>query len=184
MKQTLLLLEDVDGLGRSGDIASVKAGYARNYLLPQKKAVIAKPHTVRMQERLQEERAKKAVVDKTEAEALASRLQGMTLTTEVKIDPEGNMYGSVGGADIVELFAKEGFILEKKYILLPRPIKELGTYPINLRLKEGVPAEITLTILGEGGVKAKVKEVLQEEKKEEEEEKEIQDLADEGKSGE
>ncbi|HSX11933.1 MAG TPA: 50S ribosomal protein L9, partial [Rhabdochlamydiaceae bacterium] len=87
MKNQLLLVEDVDDLGRSGDVVSVKPGFARNFLIPQKKAVVATKGTLRMQERLKEERAQKAIVDKKEAEEFAARIEGMVLTTTVKVDP-------------------------------------------------------------------------------------------------
>lgn len=149
----LLMIEDVDDLGRSGEIVKAKSGYARNFLLPQKKAVIADKGTLRMQAQLQDERAKRAVVDKNEAEILSQRINGMTLTISVKVDPEGHMYGSVGIADIIALFEKEGISLEKKNVVLPHPIKQLGATPVTLKLKEGVPASVTLDIRSEAPAK-------------------------------
>ena len=149
MKNQLLLIEDIDDLGRSGEVVSVKPGFARNFLLPQKKAVVADKHTLRLQEKLREERAKRAVVDKKEAEELSEKLNGMTLTIEVKVDPEGHMYGSVSATDIIHLFAKEGVELERKNIVLPHPIKALGVHQLTLKLKEGVPAAVTLQVLSE-----------------------------------
>lgn len=146
MGNQLLLIEDVDDLGRSGDIVAVKPGYARNYLLPEKKAIVATKNALRMQARLKEERAKRAEVDKKEAEVLAGKITGMTLTIEVKIDPEGHMYGSVNAMDIARLFEQEGIKLEKRNVVLLAPIKELGVHQIQLKLKEGVPASFTLQI--------------------------------------
>lgn len=155
MKQQLLLIKDVDSLGRSGDVVSVKPGYARNFLLPGKMAIVAQKHTLRMQEKLKEERAKIAAVDKKDAEELAKRIDGMNLTIEVKVDPEANMYGSVASSDIAALFEKEGFAVDKKFVQLQKPIRELGTYTIALKLKEGVPASFHLKVLGEGGIEKK-----------------------------
>lgn len=146
----LLLVQDVDNLGRSGDVVNVKPGYSRNCLLPQKKGVVADPFTLRMRSRLQEERVKRAVVDKTEADALAAAIQGMELTMQVKVDPDGNLYGSVSIQDILHLFAQQGIALEKRNLLLPKPIKELGSVKLQLRLKEGVSATCTLHVCGEG----------------------------------
>lgn len=151
----LLLIEDVDDLGRSGELVKVRPGFARNFLLPQQKAVIADNSTIRMQARLKEERAKRAAVDLKEAEALAARLTGMELTMLVKIDPEGHMYGSVSALDIVELFAKEGIALERRNIVLHQPIKALGVHNLNLRLKEGVPAAFVLKVESETPVPQK-----------------------------
>ncbi|HSX04421.1 MAG TPA: 50S ribosomal protein L9 [Rhabdochlamydiaceae bacterium] len=150
MNNQLLLIEDVNDLGRSGDVVRVKPGFARNFLIPQKKAVFATKGTLRMQERLKEERAKKAVIDKKEAEDLAARIEGMVLTTTVKVDPEGHMYGSVTVFDVLDLLKKEGIELEKRNMIFPTPIKELGVKEINLKLNEGVPSKFTLKILAEG----------------------------------
>ncbi len=149
MKQQFLLLEDVEDIGRSGEIISVKPGFARNFLVPQQKAVVASAHTLRMQARLQEERAKKATVDKKEAEGLGAKLEGMTLTITVKVDPDGHLYGSVGQMDIVHLFEKEGVKLEKRNIVLPHPIKELGVKNLTLKLKEEVVCNYLLNIVSE-----------------------------------
>ena len=149
MGNQLLLIEDVDDLGRSGDLVSVKPGFARNFLLPQKKAVVADKYTLRLQARLKEERAQRAVVDKEESEALSAKINGMVLDIEVKVDPEGHMYGSVAALDIVRLFEEQGISLEKRHVVLPQPIKELGSRSVALRLKEGVPASFTLNVVSD-----------------------------------
>lgn len=149
MSNQLLLIQDVDDLGRSGDIVSVKPGYARNFLLPQKKAVIADKFTLRMQARLQDERKQQAAVDKTASEELAARILGLVVTIHVKVDPDGHMYGSVSAQDIVRLLGEQGVSLERKNVVLPQPIKLLGSHPIHLRLKEGIPAQIQLDVVSE-----------------------------------
>lgn len=150
MKNQLLLVEDIDDLGRSGDVVSVKPGFARNYLIPQKKAVFATKGTLRMQERLRDERAKKAIVDKKESEELAARIEGKVIKTFVKVDQEGHMYGSVTVSDILELLKNDGIELERRNVVLAHPIKELGNKEIQLKLKEGIPAKFTLKVLAEG----------------------------------
>lgn len=151
MKNQMLLIEDVDDLGRSGDVVKVKPGFARNFLLPQRKAVVADKFTLRLQEKLKDERSKRAAVDKGEAEILAERINPMTLSIEVKVDPDGHMYGSVNAMDIVRLFENEGISLEKRNIVLPQALKELGEHKITLKLKEGVPASFNLVIVPEAG---------------------------------
>lgn len=146
MRNQLLLIEDVEDLGRSGDVVSVKPGYSRNYLLPQKKAVVADKFTLRMQAKLKEERSKRAETDRKDAEELAQKIEGMVLSIEVKVDPDGHMYGSVAALDIARLFEKEGIAIERRHVVLPHPIKTLGVHPINLKLKEGVPAHVTLKV--------------------------------------
>lgn len=146
MRNQLLLLEDVEDLGRSGDVVSVKPGYCRNFLLPQKKAVVADKYTLRLQAKLKEERSKRAEIDRKEAEEMAQKIEGAVLSIEVKVDPDGNMYGSVSTLDIVRLFEKEGIFIERRHIVLPQPIKTLGVHPIHLKLKENVPAHISLKV--------------------------------------
>lgn len=149
MKQQYLLIDDVEDVGRSGELISVKPGFARNFLLPQQKAVLASAHTLRMQAKLQEERAQKASVDKKEAEELAAKFTGLALEIKVKVDPEGHMYGSVGPADIIELFDKQGLKVDKRNVGMNKPIKEVGVHQLTLKLKEGVTCSYTLQIIGE-----------------------------------
>jgi large subunit ribosomal protein L9 len=144
--QQVLLIEDVDDLGRSGDVVAVKPGYARNFLIPQKRGVVADARTLRMQARLKEERAKRAEVDRAEAEALSATLNGKALQITVKVDPEGHMYGSVSALDILRLFEQEGVHLEKRSVALPQPIRSLGVHELTLKLKEGVLCRYTLTV--------------------------------------
>jgi len=148
--QQLLLIQDVEGLGRSGDIVHARPGYVRNFLLPGKYAVIASKHALRMQARLQEERRKQAVLDKQEADAMAAALTGITVSTIVKVDHEGHMYGSVSAHDIADLIqASTKQHVEKKNVVLPQALKQLGTHEIRLKLKEGVVVTITLDIVPE-----------------------------------
>lgn len=160
MRQQLLLIEDVEDLGRSGDLVKVKAGFARNYLLPQKKGIIADKNTIRMQDRLQKERQKKAEIELKKAAEVEKKLEAITLKKYVKIDPEGNMYGSVSVQDISDLLKEEGIELSKKSIRITKPIKETGTHPIPLKLQEGVDAKVILKIIPEGVIEAEVDEVI------------------------
>jgi len=149
MKQKLLLLEDVHGLGRSGDLVTAKPGFVRNFLLPFKKAVVATSQTLKIRERLQEERTKKAVADKEEALQIAANVVDVVLMKEVKLDHEGHMYGSVTILDIVELLKEKGISVERRHVILPQAIKEVGKRTIPLRLNEDVTASVVLEIVGE-----------------------------------
>lgn len=147
MQNQLLLVEDVDGVGRKGDLIKVKPGFARNFLLPQKKAVVAEKRTLRMQERLQKEREEQAIRDRADSEAIKARLEGKSFETIVKVDHEGHMYGSVSHADIVELIKeKEGIALERRNVRIGTAFKTLGTHVVPLALKEGVTCEVALHI--------------------------------------
>jgi large subunit ribosomal protein L9 len=155
MAAKLLLMEDVEDLGRSGDVVSVKPGFARNFLLPRGLAVVADKGALRMQARLQEAREKKAAEDKAEAENTAAQIEGVTLSTVVKVDHEGHMYGSVSAHDVAELLqAQANIAVEKRTIVLKHPIKTLGVHKIAVKLKEGVFAYITLKVMSEEGQEA------------------------------
>lgn len=148
----VLLIEDVDDLGRSGDIVNVKPGFARNYLLPNLFAVPADKSALRMQARLQEERRQKAIVDKQEAEKTATSLNGVVVQTVVKVDHEGHMYGSVTVNDVLQMLQEQVNIqLQKRDLALKHPIKEIGVHTIGIKLKEGVTSSITLKVLSEEG---------------------------------
>ena len=152
MATNLLFLEDVINLGRSGDLVSVKPGFARNFLVPQRKAVVADANTIKMQARLMAEREKQAALDRDEAHTQASHIEGITLSINVKVDPEGHMYGSVSAAEILKLLGESGIELEKSAIQLKHPVKTTGVHTISLRLKEGVETSCKLKVLAEGQV--------------------------------
>ncbi|MCB1134713.1 MAG: 50S ribosomal protein L9 [Chlamydiia bacterium] len=149
--QKLLLIEDVEGLGRSGDVVTAKPGFVRNYLLPKGKAKIADANTLRMQARLQEERRKRAAEDRKASEAIRELLDGKTYVTEVKVDHDGHMYGSVSTLDIVRIVHEHDNVeLEKRFVQLPHGIKTTGVHRIDLRLKEDVVAHIIVKVVPEG----------------------------------
>lgn len=153
MATQYLLLEDVEGLGHSGEIVkNVKPGYVRNFLLPRKLVIIADQRSLRLQEKLKEERQKKRLLDKQESEAIAARIEGLTLTKVVKVDHEGHMYGSVTISDIIHLLNEHVQVeLDKKSIQLKHPIKATGVHTVNLKLKEGVLASFHLKVISEEG---------------------------------
>lgn len=149
MATKLLLIQDVEDLGRSGDLVNVRPGFARNFLLPRGVAVIADKGTLRMQAKLKEEREKQAVVDRQESEKIASGINDHVLTKIVKVDQEGHMYGSVSAHDVADMLHEQGIQLEKRAIALKHPIKETGVHKVTIKLKEGVTASITLKVVSE-----------------------------------
>ncbi len=150
MAKKLLLLEDVDNLGRKGDLVNAKEGFAYNFLIPQGFALVATPAALKRQAKLQEERRKRAEVDRKESEELASRLNGETLTFLVKVDHEGHMYGSVSGLDVVhQIKMQTGIELEKRFVMIKHAIKETGVFDITLRLKEDIMAQIVVKVVPE-----------------------------------
>jgi large subunit ribosomal protein L9 len=148
----LLLIEDVEALGRSGEIVSVKPGYARNFLLPQGLGVLANKQALRQQEKLKEEREKRALEDKKESNDIAAQIEGIDLITVVKVDHDGHMYGSVTTHEVMHLLQEQKNItLDKKNIQLKHAIKATGVHPISVKLKEGVVAEFNLKVMSEEG---------------------------------
>jgi large subunit ribosomal protein L9 len=147
MAQKILLLEDVENVGRKGEVAAVKPGYAFNYLIPQGFALVANRTALRRQVKLQEERRIRAEQERKESIELSSRLEGETVEIEVKVDHEGHMYGSVSALDIIrQVKLKTGIDLEKKMIPLKHPIKEVGVFDLSIRFKEEVTAQIHVKI--------------------------------------
>jgi len=163
MATKVLLIEDVEDLGRSGDIVGVREGFARNFIIPRKLGLKADNNAIRRQAALQEARRKKAEEDKAESEKLANVLNELTLITEVKVDHEGHMYGSVAQQDIVQLLKDQHHVdVEKQFIKLKQPIKKIGSYRIEFKLNEGVQAALTLKVFAEGTVTEEAPEASQE----------------------
>lgn len=158
-KTKVLLLKDVRNVGRMGDIALVKAGFARNYLLPFGQAEILTPRAYRIQTRLQEERAKVAAKDKSESEKLAIELKDVELKTVVKVDVAGHMYGSVTAQDVAKMLVDKGYALERRDVILPHAIKKLGVQKVELKLKEGVTAFVQVEVLPDRKIEQPAKEV-------------------------
>ena len=163
MKYHVLLLEDVTNHGRKGELSYTAPGFARNYLLPQGKAVLATHATVKMQEKLKQEREEQAKKDRKESEALAASLKEKKFSTIVKVDSDGHMYGSVSAKDVVDFLFNEGIKIERRNVMLHLPIKTLGTHAIKLRLPEEVIATVSLEIKPDKVVEKKKREKKVEE---------------------
>lgn len=146
MANQLLLLQDVEDLGRSGELVSVRPGYARNFLIPQKKAVVADKNTIRLQEKLKIERAKQAEEERVYARQTADALQGREFTVHAKMDPDGQLFGSVTILDLVKLIQKDGFKVEKRHVLLASPLKARGSYPLVIKFDDDILSEVTIII--------------------------------------
>jgi large subunit ribosomal protein L9 len=153
MKQQLLLLKDVFGLGVKGQLVFAKPGYMRNFLIPKGFAVVATENMKRRQKSLEIAQAEQAVKDKKDSELLATQIEAISLEIFVKVDPMGRMHGSVRALDIVQLFLEQGLVVERNNIVLNKPIKETGSHKIMLNLKGGIQVTSKLYIIPEGGVR-------------------------------
>jgi large subunit ribosomal protein L9 len=145
----VILKETIDSLGIIGSEVRVANGYARNYLLPQKKAVAA---TAQNRKMLEQERTKfeiQIAKERKLAEEMAQRLQGVSCTIAAKVSEEDRLYGSVSVRDIVEALAKQDIVVEKRMVLLKEPIKAIGSYNVPIRVYKGVKPEISVQIVPE-----------------------------------
>lgn len=158
----VLLREDIDNLGARGEIVRVKAGYARNYLLPRKLAVEATANNMRQIEGERAALAKREAKDRAGAELQAGQLGKLTLGFERKVGEAGVLYGSVTSMDIAHELKEQGYEVDRRKIVLREPIKRFGKYSVPVRLHREVTVELTITVLGEGGVVVDV-EALQAE---------------------
>jgi large subunit ribosomal protein L9 len=147
----VLLREDIDDLGARGEIVRVKAGYARNYLLPRKLAVEATASNVKQIEQERAALLKKAAVERSTAEAQADQMRKLSLGFERKVGEHGMLYGSVTSMDIAEALKEKGYEIDRRRIALREPIKETGDFTVNLRLHHDVTVEIPVVVTGEGG---------------------------------
>ena len=149
MPVQVILRDDVPNLGKIGDVVRVKPGYARNFLLPRGLAVEANPKNLRMLEHHKRVITAKADREHKSAEASAKRLDGMQLTVRARAGEEGRLFGSVTNMDIERLLAEKGFHVERRRILLPEPIKQLGTFPIPVQVGRSVRVSVELTVEAE-----------------------------------
>ena len=145
----IVLKEDIDKLGRRGEIVKVADGYARNYLLPLGKALPATAGNLKVIEREKRRYVVRLTKEKEENQALAGRIQGLSLTLVRKVGESDVLYGSVTSGDIAESLSKEGIVVDKRRIQLPEPIKSLGIYTIPIRLHPEVTAEVKVWVVKE-----------------------------------
>ena len=143
----IILRQAVENLGTTGDVVKVKAGYARNYLLPHGLAYEATPGNLK---RIQQERERLEAAENERrgtAQGLAARLEQVSLTFSARVGDEGKLFGSVTAADIAQQLEGQGFHIEKRQIDLHDPIKALGVYRVPIRLHADVKPEIRVWVI-------------------------------------
>jgi large subunit ribosomal protein L9 len=148
---TVLLREDVDHLGARGEIVKVKAGFARNYLLPRKLAVEATPGNVKQIEAERAALLKREARERATAEAQSAQMKDLRLSFERKVGEHGLLYGSVTSMHIADALKEKGYEVDRRRVHLPEPIKETGDYTVSVRLHRDVSVDIPVTVTGEGG---------------------------------
>jgi len=145
----VILKETIDSLGIIGTEVEVAKGYARNYLLPQKKAVLATPENRRV---LEQEKAKfdlQIAKERKVAEEMAARLADVSCQISAKVSEEDRLYGSITVRDVIRALAEKGVEVEKRMVLMTEPIKTIGTHKVPIRVYKEVEPEITVEIVPE-----------------------------------
>ena len=145
----VILREDIEKLGKIGDLVKVADGYARNFLVPMKKAIEAMPKNVNAMEH-----ARKMVSDrlrklKKEATAEADKIKGLSITIKAKTGEEGKLFGSVTSMDIAEAAKAQGVVIDKRKIVLAEPIKRLGEFVVSVKLHADIASELKVSVVAE-----------------------------------
>jgi large subunit ribosomal protein L9 len=145
----VILTEYIPALGTVGEEVDVARGYARNYLVPQKKAIPATPKNRKLFEGQRERFEAALAKQQTAAGEVAEAIRGAVCTVAGKVSEEDRLYGSVSARDITEQLKEQGFDIDKRMVLLSEPIKTLGSYIVPIRLHADITSEITVKVVPE-----------------------------------
>ena len=145
----VILKEDITNLGYKDDVVEVKSGYGRNYLIPQRLAVIASPSALEVLAENLKQRAHKIAQIKADAEAIAESLKDVSLTISAKTSPTGTIFGSVTNIQIAEALEKLGHNIDRKIIFIKDNVKEVGKYTATVKLHKEVSVEIPFEVVPE-----------------------------------
>ncbi len=145
----LILAADVERLGLMGDLVEVADGYARNYLLPRKMAAVATLKNVKSLEHEKRVIADRIRKEKFSAEEEAKKIGALAISITVKVGEEGKLFGSVTSKDIAAAMAAQGIVVDKRLILLDKPIKEAGTFQVPVKVRHDVTAQVQVEVAPE-----------------------------------
>ena len=146
----IILLEKIANVGNLGDVVKVKNGFARNFLIPQGKAKRATPDNLKMLEEKRAELEGAAAKKLEAAQAIAAKLEGMTVKITQKAGVDGRLFGSVGNVDVVEALKAQGIVVEKAMVRMPDgPLKHVGEFPVSIAPHTDVVQPITITVVGD-----------------------------------
>lgn len=143
----VILREDVDKLGRMGDLVNVADGYARNFLLPRNLAALATTKNIKALEHEKRVIADRIKKEKMAAEDEAKKISAVSVSIPAQVGEEGKLFGSVTSKDIAEAIAAQGFAIDKKKIVLERPIKEIGTFMVPIKIHHDVTAQVKVEVI-------------------------------------
>lgn len=147
MNVQVILNEDVSDLGRTGDVVKVRAGYARNYLLPRGLAIEANPRNLRVFEHQKRIAAARREAQKAESVKLKEKLNALRLTISARAGEEGKLFGSVTNIDVEKALREKGFAVDRRKVLLEEPIKQLGEFTVPVKLMPEVEASLKITVV-------------------------------------
>jgi len=142
----VILKEDVQNLGQQGDVVEVKSGYARNYLMPQKLAILFTKQQKKSIEEAQRVEERKLEREKDQLESVLKQVEDLSLSLKMQSEEESKLFGSVTKLDILKLLEENGITIDKKYVDLPSPIKTLGEHKVNIVFTKEMSASFTLTV--------------------------------------
>ena len=142
----VILKEDVQNLGQQGDVVEVKSGYARNYLMPQKLAILFTKQQKKSIEEAQRVEERKLEREKDQLESVLKQVEDLSLSLKMQSEEDSKLFGSVTKLDIVKLLEENGITVDKKYVDLSSPIKTLGEHKVNIVFTEEMSASFTLTV--------------------------------------
>ena len=145
----IILMKDVDNLGETGDVVDVKAGYARNFLLPGGIALKATPSNLRRFEEEREHLIDRSTRELEKSSVLASAVEAEALSFSVKAGEDGRLFGSVTTSDIASSLAERGVSIDRHLIQLEEPIKQLGDYQVTVRLSAKVRPVVSVSVIAE-----------------------------------
>ncbi len=146
----VILRDDIANLGHKNDIVKVKAGYGRNYLIPQGLAVLATPSAIKVHEENMRQRAHKEEKIKNDALEVAQKMEGLSLTIGAKTSTTGKIFGSVNTIQIAEALDKQGYAVERKNISIKEDqVKEIGKYVATIKLHREVKVEVNFEVVAE-----------------------------------
>lgn len=145
----VILLQDIEKVGKKFEVVEVADGYARNFLIPKKLAEPVTKESLARVKIFKEEEAKKAEEELAKIQELATALDDQEIEIKEKVKEDGQLFGSINEANIIQALAEQGLNIKKKWIKLERPIKEIGEYDILLELEHGLEAKIKLIVTEE-----------------------------------
>jgi large subunit ribosomal protein L9 len=145
----IILREDVEKLGNAGEVASVRDGYARNFLVPRGLAYVATAGALKKIEGEMKQRAKRIDREKVEIQGVADKLSGVSITIPMKVGEEDRLYGSVTNQVIAERLGQQGYAVDRRSIVLEEPIRTLGQHEVQVRLKHGVMGTVKVNVIAE-----------------------------------